>query len=69
MRMEGGHRVGQERPLINWSIANINYLHREHLKAQRILEVVGSLIDWLENDLTTNFLYLVKLWNQCTTRQ
>ena len=54
---------------LDWSIENIDYLHREYLKARRILDAVGYLIDWLENDLTTNFLYIVRIWNQCTIRQ
>ena len=66
---DGGWTQGMEGTTINWSIENIDYLHREYLKAQRILDAVGFLIDWLENDLTTNFLYIVKIWNQCTIRQ
>ncbi len=66
---DGGWTQGRSGTTLDWTLENVNYLHREYLKAQRILEVVGSLIDWLENDLTTNFLYLVKIWNQCTIRQ
>ena len=66
---DGGWTQGMEGTTFDWSIANVNYLHREYLKARRILDAVGSLIDWLENDLTTNFLYIVKIWNQCTIRQ
>ena len=66
---DGGWTQGMEGTTINWSIENIDYLHREYLKARRILDAVGSLIDWLENDLTTNFLYIVRIWNQCTIRQ
>ncbi len=66
---DGGWSQGMEGTTLDWSIENIDYLHREYLKAQKILDAVGSLIDWLESDLTTNFLYLVKIWNQCTTRQ
>ena len=66
---DGGWTQGMEGTTINWSIANVNYLHREYLKARRILDAVGSLIDWLENDLTTNFLHIVRIWNQCTIRQ
>ena len=65
---DGGWTQGMEGTTLDWSIENIDYLHREYLKAQRILDAVGFLIDWLENDLTTNFLYIVKIWNQCTIR-
>ena len=52
---------------LHWSKENVNYLHREYLKAQRILDAVVSLIDWLETDLDTNFQYILKIWNQCST--
>ena len=65
---DGGWSQGISGTTLDWSIENVNYLHREYLKAQRILDVVGSLIDWLESDLTTNFQYIVKIWNQCTSR-
>ena len=66
---DGGWTQGMKGTTLDWSIENVNYLNREYLKAKRILDVVGSLIHWLESDLTTNFKYIVKLWNQCTTRQ
>lgn len=66
---DGGWTQGMEGTTLDWSIENIDYLHREYLKARRILDAVGFLIDWLENDLTTNFLYIVRIWNQCTIRQ
>ncbi|MEM9510835.1 MAG: hypothetical protein AAGA16_24725 [Cyanobacteria bacterium P01_E01_bin.35] len=66
---DGGWTQGMEGTTFDWSTANVNYLHREYLKARKILDAVGFLIDWLENDLTTNFLYIVKIWNQCTIRQ
>ena len=66
---DGGWTQGMEGTTLDWSIENIDYLHREYLKARRILDAVGYLIDWLENDLTTNFLYIVRIWNQCTIRQ
>ena len=66
---DGGWTQGMEGTTLDWSIENIDYLHREYLKARRILDPVGYLIDWLENDLTTNFLYIVRIWNQCTIRQ
>jgi hypothetical protein len=66
---DGGWTQSGSGTTLDWSMVNVNYLHREYLKAQRILDVVGSLIDWLESDLTTNFLYVVKIWNQCTTRR
>ncbi|MDJ0596726.1 MAG: hypothetical protein QNJ72_43320 [Pleurocapsa sp. MO_226.B13] len=66
---DGGWTQGRSGTTLDWSIENIDYLHREYLKARRILDAVGYLIDWLENDLTTNFLYIVRIWNQCTIRQ
>ena len=64
---EGGWLQGTRGTTLHWSLDNINYLHREYLKAQRILDAVGSLIDWLETDLETNFQYILKIWNQCST--
>lgn len=66
---DGGWTQGMDGTTLDWSIENIDYLYREYLKARRILDAVGYLIDWLENDLTTNFLYIVRIWNQCTIRQ
>jgi hypothetical protein len=66
---EGGWTQDGSGTTLDWSMENVNYLHKEYLKAQRILNIVGSLIDWLESDLTTNFQYIVKIWNQCTTRR
>lgn len=65
----GGWTQGMEGTILDWTLENVNYLHREYLKARRILDAVGLLINWLENDLTTNFLYIVRIWNQCTIRQ
>lgn len=64
---EGGWLQGTGGTTLHWSKENVNYLHREYLKAQRILDAVGSLIDWLETDLETNFQYILKIWNQCST--
>ena len=64
---EGGWLQGAEGTTINWSKDNVNYLHREYLKAQRILDAAGSLINWLETDLNTNFQHILKIWNQCST--
>lgn len=66
---EGGWTQDRSGTTLDWSMENVNYLHKEYLKAQRILNIVGSLIDWLESDLTTNFQYIVKIWNQCTTHR
>ena len=60
---------GMEGTTLAWSLENVVYLHREYLKAHRILDAVGSLIDWLENDLNTNFKYVLQLWNQCSTHK
>ena len=66
---EGGWLQGIEGTTLDWSKENVNYLHREYLKAQRILDAVGSLIDWLETDLDTNFQYILRIWNQCSTHR
>ena len=64
---EGGWLQGRSGTTLDWSKENVNYLHREYLKAQRILDAAGSLIDWLETDLNTNFQSVLRLWNQCST--
>lgn len=66
---EGGWLQGMEGTTLDWSKENVNYLHREYLKAQRILDAAGSLINWLEADLNTNFQSVLRLWNQCSTHQ
>ena len=66
---DGGWSQGGSGTTLEWSTENVDYLHREYLKARKILDIVGSLIDWLESDLTTNFQYIVKIWNQCKTRR
>ncbi|MGK7953136.1 MAG: hypothetical protein AB4368_31200 [Xenococcaceae cyanobacterium] len=66
---EGGWLEGMEGTTISWSKENVIYLHREYLKAQRILDAAGSLIDWLETDLNTNFQHILKIWNQCSQSQ
>ncbi len=63
---DGGWAQGMEGTTLNWSKENVVYLHREFLKAQRILDAVGSLIGWLETDLSTNFKYVLQIWNQCS---
>ena len=63
---DGGWSQGMEGTMLNWSKENVVYLHREFLKAQRILDAVGSFISWLETDLSTNFKYILQIWNQCS---
>ncbi len=64
---EGGWLQGRSETTLDWSKENVIYLHREDLKAQRILDAAGSLINWLETDLNTNFQSVLRLWNQCST--
>ena len=66
---DGGWTQGRSGTTLDWSMESVDYLHREYLKAKRILDIVGSLIDWLESDLTANFQYIVRIWNQCKTRR
>ncbi len=66
---EGGWSQGTGGTTLHWSKENVNYLHREYLKAQRILDAAGSLINWLETDLNTNFQHILKIWNQCSQSQ
>ncbi|MBE9169740.1 hypothetical protein IQ238_20165 [Pleurocapsales cyanobacterium LEGE 06147] len=64
---EGGWLQGMEGTTLDWSKENVNYLHREYLKAQRILDAAGFFIGWLETDLNNNFQSVLRLWNQCST--
>ncbi len=66
---EGGWLQGRSGTTLDWSKENVNYLHREYLKAQRIFDAAGSLIEWLETDLNNNFQFVLRLWNQCSTHQ
>ncbi|BAU67499.1 unknown protein (plasmid) [Stanieria sp. NIES-3757] len=64
---EGGWLQGMKGTTLDWSKENVIYLHREYLKAQRILDAAGSFIGWLEADLNNNFQSVLRLWNQCST--
>jgi hypothetical protein len=66
---EGGWLQGMEETTLDWTKENVIYLHREYLKAQRILNAAGSSIDWLETDLNNNFQSVLRLWNQCSTHR
>ncbi len=66
---EGGWLQGRSGTTLDWSFENVIYLHREYLKAQRILDAAGSLINWLETDLNTNFQSILQIWNQCSTHR
>ena len=66
---DGGWLQGMEGTTLDWSLGNVNYLHREFLKAQKILDAAGSLINWLETDLNTNFQSVLRIWNQCSTHR
>jgi hypothetical protein len=52
---------------LTWSYQNVIYLKQEYRKAQLIINVIFELINWLEKDLDSRFIYLLQLWNQAST--